>query len=191
MGQVLMEHHMKVSDRDDQFVYIGRIERQKGIHVLLKAWDFLGAKAPRLIICGTGREKDICERYLEKGQLSMVKLRGVVPNEEVKAILRASSALIMPTQWYEGFPMVIVEAYSVGTAVIGSDIGNTADLVRDGVTGIHFRHDDPHALERAVRRIQQHPLDPERIREVYTAEFTAERNYRVLLDIYDRIAARS
>lgn len=180
-----MGSSMMTKARKDRFVYVGRIEKQKGIRVLLRAWRYMGGEAPRLVICGTGSEMGTCNGYLERERLSMVEMRGYVPNEEIKSIIEDSLALIMPTQWYEGFGMVVIEAYSVGTPVVGSDIGNVADLIKDGETGIHFRYDDPSSLARAVRWIQAHPLDPDHIREIYATYFTEQENYRILKDIYD------
>lgn len=56
----------------------------------------------------------------------------------MKKILANSKALILPTQLYEGFPMSIVEAYSVGTPVIGSNIGNVKSVIEERITGVIF-----------------------------------------------------
>ena len=57
----------------------------------------------------------------------------------MRKIISESKALILPTQWYEGFPMVIAESYSEGTPVIGSDIGNTGSLILNELTGMKFK----------------------------------------------------
>lgn len=94
---------------------------------------------------------------LDSGENSAVKLsdyiemRGFADNEEVLRELSVSKASILPTQLYEGFPMGIVEAFSVGTPVICSDIGNAGSVVRDGVTGYKFIMEDE--LVECVKKI--------------------------------------
>ena len=63
---------------------------------------------------------------------------GLVDNKEVKKIISESKGLILPTQWYEGFPMSILESFSCGTPVIGSNIGNVGNLIIDGINGYKF-----------------------------------------------------
>lgn len=78
-------------------------------------------------------------RISDAGKLKQVELRGFVPNSAARALMGQSKALILPTQWYEGFPMTIVEAFSAATPVICSDLGNAGSLISDGVTGFKFR----------------------------------------------------
>lgn len=125
-------------DRENQFVFAGRLDKLKGIDILLEAWEKLGKNAPKLIVCGTGPLEDRCRKFVEENRCN-VELRGFVPNEETKRIIGKSRALILLTQWYEGFPMSIVESYSVGTPVICSDLGNCGSVVQDGVTGIKVK----------------------------------------------------
>lgn len=77
---------------------------------------------------------------------------GFVPNGEALKIIANSRALVLPTQWYEGFPMSIVEAFSVGTPVICSDLGNAGSIVEEGITGAKFIADDIEEIIFAVRR---------------------------------------
>lgn len=75
-------------------------------------------EAPKLIVCGTGPMEEWCREFIRQNQLH-AELKGFVSNAEVRRLIAESRALILPTQWYEGFPMSIVEAYSVGTPVLG------------------------------------------------------------------------
>lgn len=68
-------------------------------------------------------------------RLNKIEMRGKVSNSEAKKLMSESQALILPDLWYEGFPMTIVEAYSVGYPVIGSNIGNVGCLIEESVTG--------------------------------------------------------
>ncbi len=127
-------------DRKNQFVFAGRLDKLKGIDLLFEAWKRMGAHAPKLIVCGTGPMEDWCKSFIRENDVN-IEMRGFVPNNEALKIIANSKALVLPTQWYEGFPMSIVEAFSVGTPVICSDLGNAGSVVEEGITGYKFQFD--------------------------------------------------
>ena len=122
-------------DRKDQFVFAGRLDKLKGIDLLFEAWKRMGEDAPKLIVCGTGPMEDWCKSFTRENDVN-IEMRGFVPNNEALKLIANSKALVLPTQWYEGFPMSIVEAFSVGTPVICSDLGNAGSVVEEGITGL-------------------------------------------------------
>lgn len=168
--------------RKNQFVYVGRLEEIKGIDVLLKAWKLLGEDAPELLLCGKGPLEDWCREFIAEHHLTKVKQLGFLPNERVKEIIGESKALILPTQVYESFPMTIAEAYACGTPVIGSDLGNTGNLIEDGKNGLKFFHRSPEKLAEAVRKAKYAfvGLKTENIRK-----YSVESNYEQLRKIYE------
>lgn len=89
-----------------------------------------GEDAPKLIVCGTGPMEDWCKSFTRENDVN-IEMRGFVPNNEALKLIANSKALVLPTQWYEGFPMSIVEAFSVGTPVICSDLGNAGSVVEE------------------------------------------------------------
>lgn len=173
--------------RKKQVVYVGRLEEIKGMNVLLGAWKYLGDDAPELYICGRGPLEEWCREYIEKNDLKKVHLTGFLPNEEVKELIGKSGALVLPTQVYEGFPMTIAEAYTCGTYVIGSDLGNTGSLIEDGISGWKFPHRSPEALAACVKKAMEWKQEfPEDIRKRYSAE----ENYQRLDEIYQLCALK-
>ena len=92
--------------------------------------------------------------------------------------------MILPTQCYEGFPMSIVEAFSVGTPVLCSDLGNAGSIVEEGITGRKFRADSPEELARAVQSCNGLCG---RTYEAYLARYTAQENYVRLMQIYNAV----
>lgn len=170
--------------RENRFVFAGRLDRLKGIEVLLEAWKQMGAEAPELLLCGTGPMEDWCRSFLAENSLTKIRMPGFVDNRQLRQLIGASRGLILPTQWYEGFPMSIVEALSVGTPVICSDLGNAGSIVTEGVSGRKFRADSPEDLIRAVRACTGLCQSTY---ETYLSEYTAEKNYSRLLEIYGRV----
>ncbi len=165
------------------FIYAGRLDQLKGVDVLLAAWRLLGSDAPRLTVCGSGPMADWCAEQVREYGLN-VELKGFVENDTAKALIARSRALILPTMWYEGFPMTILEAYAAGTPVICSDLGNAGSVVEEGVTGWKFEPGSAEALAEAVRGWTDLS---ESVRRVFEERYTAEANYRELSEIYARV----
>ncbi len=166
----------------DYFICCQRLDELKGTDILIKAYELLKKEAPRLILCGSGPMDDYCRKHIEEGGLN-IEMMGYTEHSRVLSLISGAKALILPTRWYEGFPMTIVEAFSRGTPVIVSDIGNAADLVEEGVTGLKFKDGDPKALARCLLDPGLSDLNPyKRYEELYTEEI----NYGILKDIYEK-----
>lgn len=170
----------------DQYLYVGRLEKLKGIHVLLDAWK--GFPEKKLLICGNGPEEEWVRSYIKMNHLTGVELLGMRPHEEVLQLMAESRALILPTMWYEGQPMVILESYAVGTPVIASDIGNAGDMVEPGVTGLRFACGDAASLREAVVRMEE-KTDWD-TRTIYQERYAPERNYELLRQIYEHVQSK-
>lgn len=175
-----------IQERENQFIFAGRIDKLKGVDILLEAWKLMGEKTPKLLICGTGPMEAWCRDYIQKNNLVNVNMLGFVPNEEAKKLIANSRALILPTQWYEGFPMTIVEAYSVGTPVVGSNFGNVGSVIVDGVTGMKCNTQKASELARSLSKY----IDDDRdmvwnIKKEYEEKYAQTENYQRLIKIYN------
>ena len=177
--------------RADRLVYVGRLEKLKGVHILLEAWKLLCEDAPELLLCGTGPLDRWCADFIRENDLN-VTVKGFVPNEEVRRLIGTSRALILPTQCYETFPMTIVEAYAAGTPVITGNMGNAGNLVEEGVTGMHYAYGQPQALADAVTAFlaQSTAKWCENARETFERLYNPEANYAHLAEIYNVISEK-
>lgn len=167
--------------RDNMMLFAARLDETKGVRLLLEAWHILGDSAPRLLLCGDGTLREWCESYIRENGLEQVELRGIVPHAELLPLMARAKALVLPSQWYEGFPMNILEAHAAGTPVIGSELGNVGNLVKAG-GGLTFRHDSVQELVNAVRRAAAEPVPLTPI-----AGTSAQENYEALLHIYSSV----
>lgn len=177
----------KIQDLENYFIYVGRLEKSKGIDILLQAWKMLGKEAPKLIIYGTGTMESWCKKYILENNLISVELKGFVSNDIVREFIAYAKALILPTQWYEGFPMGIVEAFSVGTPVICSDLGNAGCLVTEGINGCKFKADSAQELVQAVKRLKEYGDIRQKVRNIYMKNYTEEESYRIMKKIYNQL----
>ena len=154
----------------------------KGIRFLLETWQEYQPEDYRLIICGKGPLEEWCHEYVKTYKLQNIELRGFVKNQTVKEIIGESKAMILPTRWYEGFPMTIVESYTMGTPVIGTDLGNTGNLIEEGKSGWKFSDNSKIELHRAFENAikEENGLD-----ENVILKYSAEKNYEQLRKIYE------
>ena len=173
---------MPFEKRKNQFIFVGRLDKLKGINILLEAWKEI--KESDLIICGTGPEAEWCKTFIAENGLLNVSMRGFVDNDKIMDLIAESKALILPTQWYEGFPMTIVESLACGTPVIRSNIGNVGSLIEDGKTGIRFEFDSSGSVIEAVRNLSDMT---ESCGNVFRNNYHPEINYQLLLSIYENI----
>lgn len=173
-------------DRQDRVLFASRLEDLKGIRVLLEAWRLLGDQGPELLLCGDGPLEDWCRSFVEDNKLRNVRLLGRLPNDRVRSLMATSRALILPTQCYEGFPLCIAEAYSVGTPVLVSKLGNGGSLVRSGVTGLKFDQQSPQSIAKTVKKFMNtEDVDWQaNTNAFYRENLTPEMNYTRLMEVY-------
>lgn len=167
------------------YLFVGRMEEIKGIDLLLEAFSRL--PEVELHVAGSGKEE--YEQYLQERDIHNIKLLGFLNREQMKREYVGAKALVVTSQCYEGFPMVITEAFSNGVPVIAGNMGNSGDLVEEEVTGIHFQYNDANDLIRAVRRFEQ--MDTSSLREnayqKYTDYLSHSANYQILWDVYTSV----
>ncbi len=174
-------------ERLNQFVFVGRLDKLKGVDILFEAWKRMGEGAIKLIVCGIGPMEGWCKSFIKENVVN-IEMRGFVPNDEALKIIANSKALVLPTQWYEGFPMSIVEAFSVGTPVICSDLGNAGSVVEEGITGYKFRYDSIESIMSTIDKMREKPLNKEYIKKIYEIKYSENANYKILNDIYTGIS---
>lgn len=170
--------------RKNQVIYAGRLDETKGVEDLLEAWKVLGDRGPKLMICGSGPLEEKIRAVQKKEKLEHVIIKGFLPNHEVKKLMAESKALVFPTRWYEGFPMSIVEAFSVGTPVIGSDLGNVGCLIEEGKTGWKFQTGSPESLAECVLKIEDLT---EQVCQTFQQKYAQDENYIQLVNIYEHV----
>lgn len=166
-------------------LFVGRLSEEKGIETLLRAWK--GLDVP-LRIVGDGPMLDIAKENLTK---PVAALLGRKKPTQVIAEMNQAAFLVMPSEWYEGFPMTIVEAFARGLPVIASRLGAMEEIVEDKITGLHFSPGDAKDLAEKIRWAHNHPeamatmgLNAQR---VYEEKYTADINYHQLMAVYKEI----
>ncbi|HNP60679.1 MAG TPA: glycosyltransferase family 4 protein [Nitrospirales bacterium] len=169
----------------DYALFVGRLSSEKGLSTLLGAWSELHDRIP-LKIVGDGPLAS--QVRSASSALRGVEWLGRLQKEEVLLAMKQAMFLVFPSVWYEGLPMTIIEAFSVGCPVVGSAIGGVKDLIASGKTGFHFRAGDVEDLVKQVTWVLAHPtqvLEMRReARQEYETHYSSAGNYRNLINIY-------
>ncbi len=179
--------NLQGGERADYYLFVGRIEEIKGIQLLLSAFS----KMPKmqLLVAGDGPLLDEKREWVKARGLDNVLLLGYIDHQEIAKLISECKAVIVPSQIYETFGMVIIESYAAHKPVITGDIGNIGSLVEEGITGLKYKYDDEISLMNAVMRSEQMDMDcfGEKAYKKYLQEFSPFANYHQLMEIYRRI----
>jgi glycosyltransferase involved in cell wall biosynthesis len=191
--KIVVKPHFVASDpgigsgRGGYALFVGRLTEEKGIQVLLDAWKLL-PDGVQLRIVGDGPLRQKVEQTARNS--TNIEWLPWQSREEVCRLMADAAVLIMPSIWYEGFGLVIIEAYASALPVIASDIGALAEIVRDGVTGRLFKPGDAEDLARKVIDVLGSPVRLRQLRSSarreYEEKYTPNTNYDALMDIYGK-----
>jgi glycosyltransferase involved in cell wall biosynthesis len=170
-----------------RFGFIGQIAFHKGIEVLLGA--FRGFRAADLILYG--RDTNYLDPFRDVLAQDNVDFRGLLLDDAKAAAFAELDALIVPSVWYENSPLVIHEAFLAGVPVVTSDIGGMAELVTDGVNGVHFRVGDAGDLRAKLARLCEAPGELARLRQNIPPVKGMADHIPELLGFYERAARQA
>jgi glycosyltransferase involved in cell wall biosynthesis len=172
-------------------LFVGRLSEEKGIVMLVEAWKSLGAQIP-LRIAGGGPLEDYVRK--QAAMIPGIEYMGFQSRRQINQLMQDAHALVFPSLWYEGVPRTILESFAAGTPVLASGMGNMENLVEHQRTGLHFEPGNVADLIAKVQWTFEHPREWESMRQSaraeYEAKYTSERNYELLMGIYNAALKR-
>jgi glycosyltransferase involved in cell wall biosynthesis len=167
-------------------LYVGRLSTQKGVRTLLQAWQQLSGVPLKTV--GDGPLMGVVQAFAHTHAGLDIEVLGQRAPQEVLALMQRAMFLVFPSESYETFGRVAIEAFACGVPVLASRLGAMAELVDEGHTGLLFRPGDSEDLATKVRWAVEHPeaiaLMGAHARRVYEAKYTADVNYNSLINIY-------
>jgi glycosyltransferase involved in cell wall biosynthesis len=188
-------------ERQLRLLYIGRIEKTKGIHVAIEAVgnliNNLGVQELVLDIIGEGVDSyaDELKTLINDLQLNgFVKFKGHVKHDLILKEYRDSDILLVPSIWEEPFGIILLEAMSQGVPVIASRTGGIPEIIEDGISGLLVPPNDPEKLAKAIKKLIDNPslyeeISTKGIKEIrtkYTYEHFIDQIDEYLADVLDR-----
>ena len=152
-----------------------------------ESWERLPRNIP-LVCVGDGPLRAGLEQRAHAAGLANIRFLGQKSQAEVMVLLKGARFLLLPSEWPEQFPLVIVEAFGCGVPVICSNAPSLDSIVLDGVTGLIFRAADRNDLCEKVRFAWEHPdlmfQYGQNARQEYETKYCASKNLAMLMDIY-------
>jgi glycosyltransferase involved in cell wall biosynthesis len=168
-------------------LFLGRLSAEKGIKTLIRVWEKI--RIP-LRVAGTGP----LERSFSHAPDNVTFL-GHLDRQEVSREMNRALFLVMPSEWYEIFGLVVIEAFAHGIPVLASDTGSLPDIVENGYSGLLFRSGDDNDLIRKVEWLGNNPIECRRMGrnayDVYLEKFSPDNNYDRLQAIYQEARMES
>jgi len=174
-----------------RFLVACRLVREKGVHVLIEACK--RARTPwRLQVAGDGPERsDLAQLAASTG--GRAEMLGQLTPDQLAATMRASTAILCPSVWFETFGLTAIEAFSLGRPVVASAIGALQEVV-DDASGLRVPPGDAEAWARALDTLASDPARAQHLgdgaRQRYLAHFTPKLDAERLLAVYRSVQRR-
>ena len=183
-------------DGKRNILFLGRLEKRKGLPFLLEAYAKLKPEMPEtrlIVVGGDGGLRTACERYVVQNRLADVVFVGYVSDEDRARYFKTADVYCAPNTGAESLGIVLLEAMAAGTPVVASWIEGFADLIRDEQEGLLAAPRDSEALAAALKRM----LSDDGMREEMgkaagrtALAFSWERMSGQVLDFYEETLAR-
>jgi glycosyltransferase involved in cell wall biosynthesis len=171
------------TNRENFFLFAGRLATEKGIDVLLQCFQQLPGST--LVIAGDGpNRKNLEEQYKP---FSNIQFAGKKSREEIIMLMKKCKALIFPSTWYEGQPYTILEAFVTGTPVIASKLGAMESMIIHNFNGLHFEPGNSNDLSTAITAFNNNNHKAElytNARQTYINNYHPDIHYASIMKIY-------
>ena len=167
----------------DNAIFASRISKEKGVLTLIKAFEKIDIE---LDVLGDG---PLLNKIKKDNINHNIKFHGSLSRDNVSKFINNSKFLVFPSEWYESFPMTILEAFREGTLVLASNIGSIKSIIKDRFNGILFEYGNKIDLIDKVKWILNHPKECDQIalnaNKEFNNKYSSEINYKQLINIYE------
>jgi glycogen(starch) synthase len=182
-----------LNDNDRVIFFVGRLVREKGVHVLIDAIPLLTGEFPniKLVIAGTGpMENQLHYQVNRLGLNSHVIFTGYIDDEFLKELYKRAQIAVFPSL-YEPFGIVALEAMASATPVIVSDTGGLGEIIKHGDNGLKFFPGNPHSLADQIKVILREPDFASKLAQRASKHVISEYDWSSIaqktLDVYQLI----
>lgn len=185
-------------------LFVGRIEKQKGLMTLVKAFETMSYELRIIGFSNDGYEDEL-KNYLGRpinGELKIeestaygrngnIHFLGIKSFEEIVPYLKSCMCTVVPSEWYDNFPNVVLESYAYKKAVIATDFGSLQYMVEDGKTGMKFKYADLDDLRRCITYMMENPDEAramgENAYELIETKYSPESHYKQLMEVFGKV----
>jgi len=176
------------NDNEKYILYVGRLEKIKGVSTLFKAIS--GLDIP-LKIVGGGNLLPEFQAHIKENNITNVQLLGHKTLPEVYNLITNAQFTVCPSEWYENYPFSVIEAMSFKKAIVGARIGGIPELIHDGETGLLFESFNADDLREKIVKLWNDDDMKKRFGEnaykFISNQVSYDRHYGILKDIYSNL----
>lgn len=184
----LKEENPKV-EYNPFILFVGRIEKQKGLMTLIKTFEGTGYNLKIIGFSNDGYE-DTLKDYL-KGKQHHIEFLGRKSFEEIVPYLKSCLCTVVPSEWYDNFPNVILESFAYKKAVIATDFGSLPELVHDNQTGLTFKYANVEDFRVKVKYMFEHVDEARQMGEqayqILLENYSSGVHYSLLLELFKKV----
>ncbi len=188
-------------------LFVGRIEKQKGLMSLVKAFETIPYELKIIGFSNDGYEDEL-KQYLGRpingdlnvedstayGKNGNIHFLGRKKFEDIVPYLKSCMCTVVPSEWYDNFPNVVLESYAYKKAVIATDFGSLQYMVDEGNTGMKFRYADLDDLRRRVSYMIEHPEESKTMGEnaykLIETKYSPESHYNKLIELMNKVVGK-
>jgi glycosyltransferase involved in cell wall biosynthesis len=185
-----------------QFIYVGRLDFEKGVHILIDAIIKLRKRCPDLrfecYLVGDGEKgyvDQINSLIQDNALVEYIKTTGMVDPGQIIQTLQTSAFSVVPSIWYENLPNSLLESFATGTPVIASNHGSLAMTVDEGKTGLLFIPLDSEDLSHKIEILLENPglarSMGENARNIVEANYSEEAHLSKLVNLFESLKGKS
>lgn len=185
-------------------LFVGRIEKQKGLMTLVKAFEKLPYDLKIIGFSNDGYEDEL-KKYLGRpingdlnieestafGKNGNIHFLGRKKFEEIVSYLKSCLCTTVPSEWYDNFPNVVLESYAYKKAVIATDFGSLQYMVEEGQTGLKFKYADLDDFRKKItymfENMDKAQMMGENGYKLIETRYSPETHYQALMKVFEKV----
>ena len=169
-------------------LYFGRFAYEKGVHVLLEAYDMLDIEKPKLVLVGSTDGSEYCQSLKEKYSIH-IEFIDFLDKKELYQYIKNACFVVVPSTCYDNMPNVVLEAFAHGKPVIASRNGGFPDLIDEYKNGLLFETGNEESLAKKLKWAIKHPVEMiemgMKAREYAENEFSPDIHFKRLNSLFN------
>jgi glycosyltransferase involved in cell wall biosynthesis len=170
-------------------IFMGRLSPEKGCWTLIHAFEQL-PQVP-LKILGTGPLEQELKDYVRQKGIANIEFLGFKSGDEKWQLLRKSLCLVVPSEWYENFPVTVLEAYMAAKPVVASRMGGLPYIVDEGKSGLLFEAGKVSELAQKIQTLVDDPAGAVRMgacgRRLTETKYGPDQGYSNLMNVFSQV----
>ena len=169
-------------------LYVGRLEKQKGLMTLVKAFKAIPYKLRIIGFSNDGYEEEL-KSYV--GNSKNIEFLGRMDFDQIIPYLKSCLCTVVPSEWYDNFPNSLIESYAFKKAVVATDFGSLQYMIKDNETGLKFKYGDVEDLRSKIVYLFNHKEEAQNMGEngykLIETDYSPETHYNHLMKVFKKV----